>query len=93
MADSEIYSSNHLLVDRGEPIGNSIGNDGRRALHVKDTLQLVNVPYDTGTVSYPDLVTEVYQYRSGGIAGAIVATVTIVYTDSSKSFISSWAKS
>lgn len=35
MADNEITVISPLLMDRAEPLGNSLGNDARRALHVK----------------------------------------------------------
>lgn len=47
----------------------------------------VPVLADAITASYPDTVTEVYEYRQGGIAGTVLQTVTVVYTNASKSFI------
>lgn len=49
-------------------------------------------PYDYLAVSYPDSTTEVYIYKDGGVSGTVVATVTIVYTNSTKAFISSVSK-
>jgi hypothetical protein len=43
--------------------------------------------YDSATVSYPDLVTEIYTYLKGA---TVLKTVTITYTNSSKSNISGW---
>ncbi len=79
-----------LAMDRSDPIGNSEDIEGRRALHVKNMAQLVTKPFDAGTVLYPDSVTEVYQFRLGGITGGIVQTVTLVYTDSTKVNLSAW---
>ncbi len=39
---------------------------------------------DAITVTYPDAVTEVYSFRTGGVGGAVVMTITITYTDSTK---------
>jgi len=39
---------------------------------------------DAATLEYPDAVTEVIKYREGGVAGTVVKTVTLVFTDSSK---------
>lgn len=39
---------------------------------------------DAITTIYPDTVTEVYEYRTGGIAGTILRTVTVVYVDATK---------
>lgn len=48
---------------------------------------LVSVAYDAFTVTYPSATQEVYAFRTGGIAGTIVRTVTINYTDSTKNNI------
>lgn len=48
--------------------------------------------YDYIGVTYPDGVTEVYTYRTGGASGTIVATVTVVYTTTSKEYILSVTK-
>lgn len=37
------------------------------------------------TMAYPDDVTEVYTYHSGGAAGPTVMTITVIYTDDTKS--------
>jgi hypothetical protein len=46
-------------------------------------------PKDADAISatYPSSTQEVYQYRSGGIAGTVLKTVTINYTDVTKEFI------
>jgi hypothetical protein len=49
---------------------------------------LIPVAYDAITFVY-NATDDVAQYRTGGAAGAVVATVTTTYTDSSKSVISS----
>jgi hypothetical protein len=45
---------------------------------------LAGVSYDHISASYPNSVTEVYSYKTGGSGGATVATVTVVYTSGSK---------
>jgi hypothetical protein len=45
---------------------------------------------DAATVAYPSSTQEVYSFRSGGVAGAILRTLTVNYTDSTKENISSW---
>ena len=44
--------------------------------------------YDTVQISYPTGTTETYLFKSGGTAGATVATVSLTYTDSTKSALS-----
>jgi hypothetical protein len=53
---------------------------------------LLSVAYDYLSVAYPDGVTEVYTYKTGGSGGTTVATVTMVYTDSTKASISTITK-
>ena len=48
---------------------------------------LVTSPYDYIGATYPDTTTEIYTYKEGGIGGTTVATVTVVYTDVTKEFI------
>jgi hypothetical protein len=48
--------------------------------------------YDHLGVTYPNGTTEVYTYKTGGSGGSTVATVTITYTDATKSNISSAAR-
>lgn len=45
--------------------------------------------FDCVVASYPDSVTEVYTYKTGGVGGDTVVTVTVTYTDSSKNTFSS----
>lgn len=45
--------------------------------------------YDAISVAYPSGTTEVYSYYTGGLVGTLVATVTVIYTNSAKQFISS----
>lgn len=44
--------------------------------------------YDYIAVTYPVNTTEVYTYRLGGAGGTIQATLTVVYTSSSKNDLS-----
>lgn len=54
---------------------------------------LVTVAYDYIKATYPDTVTEVYTFKTGGSSGTTVATVTVVYTDTTKEFIDTVTKS
>lgn len=53
---------------------------------------LINVKWDAVSVAYPNSTTEIYTYKLGGLGGTTVASVTIVYTDSTKALISSLVK-
>lgn len=48
--------------------------------------------HDYVSASYPNATTETYTYKTGGSGGTTVATVTVVYTDSTKSSLSSVTK-
>jgi len=48
--------------------------------------------YDYISAAYPNATTEVYTFNVGGSGGITVNTITVVYTDSTKSFISNVTK-
>lgn len=75
------------MDDDRQYLGNTPGTDGRGQLHTKAFgagSLLSGVEYDEIDASYPDSVTEVYVYK---LATVTQATVTVVYTDSSKNYI------
>lgn len=49
-------------------------------------------PYDYLSVAYPSADTETYTFKAGGSGGTTVAVLTLVYTDSTKEFLSSATK-
>ena len=49
---------------------------------------LISSGYDYISVAYPDTLTEVYTFKTGGASGTIVATITIVYTTATKDVLS-----
>lgn len=53
---------------------------------------LSGLAYDAGAVTYPSTTQEVYTFRTGGISGTIVATVTLNYVDATKKDLLNWAK-
>ena len=55
-------------------------------IEVKGNL-LSDIEFDAITTDFPDAVTEIYFYMTGGISGSIVATITVVYIDSTKKLI------
>lgn len=50
------------------------------------TVQLLTLPFDAITATYPSPTQEIYQSRVGGISGTVQQTITINYTDSTKEF-------
>lgn len=58
------------------------------SLKVLLTSGLVQVSFNAIVKTNPNPTTELFTYKSGGISGTTVATITIVYTDSGKSDIS-----
>lgn len=90
MADNETKVLSSMFMDRDSPLGNSSDVEGRRALHVKDMAKLITKNYDSGTVEYPNPTTEIYKFKTGGMSGTVVQTVTLVYTDASKKNLAGW---
>lgn len=54
--------------------------------------KLVPEKYDYIAATYPTTSTEVYTYKTGGSGGTTIATVTVVYSDSTKTILSSVAR-
>lgn len=86
--ESEVIST--LKMDRAEPLGNSDDGSGRRALHVKSLASLVSEKYNSIYAAYPDAVTEVYTYKYNLVT---VATITVTYSDSTKTVFVSAVRS
>jgi len=53
---------------------------------------LNSVLYKSISVAYPNTTTEVYSFFEGGLAGTLNATITLVYTNSSKTNLSTVVK-
>jgi hypothetical protein len=62
----------------------------------EDTLESIagfNIPaFDYIEATYPTTSQEVYTYKTGGLSGTVVGTITINYTDATKTVLSSVAK-
>ena len=54
---------------------------------------IIDAVYDAIGAAYPAVDTEVYTYCSGGLAGTLVATLTVTYTDATKNNVLSVVKS
>lgn len=53
---------------------------------------LIQAPFDYIGTTFPDGVTDVYTFKNGGSGGNTIATLTIVYVDSTKQALSSLTK-
>ena len=53
---------------------------------------LVSDAYDYIGATYPTTSSEVYTYKTGGSGGTTVATITVVYSDSTKEALTSVTK-
>ena len=62
------------------------------SINVNSLTQFTIREFDAIAISYPDVVTEVYAYKTGGISGSTVATITVIYSDSTKNQINSVVK-
>ena len=63
---------------------------GETSVRVSDVSGLLaGIDYDAVSVAYPNGTTEVYTFFSGGLAGTLLATVTLTYVNASKSDLSS----
>ena len=63
-------------------------SDGKIIVRVEDESALKGIlggiDYDAVSVAYPNNSTEVYSFFTGGLAGTLVATVTLIFTNNSK---------
>lgn len=59
-------------------------DDDLNAKRVFSIADLVPYAKDYIKVTYPNTTTEVYTFKNGGASGTTVATITVVFTDSSK---------
>lgn len=58
------------------------------ALPVKDNGSIISgISFDSLSLETPNSITEIYKYYEGGLSGDLKATVTIIYTNSSKNQI------
>lgn len=48
--------------------------------------------YDYIAATYPTSTTELYTYKTGGVSGTTVATLTLTFTDATKAVLSSVEK-
>lgn len=70
-----------------------IHDDSSDSIKVTQVGSLINVAFDAITRDDISATSEKYEYRVGGVSGAIVATVTLTYTDASRETIVSVVRS
>lgn len=70
-------------VDQGTP--NTIGN----AWPTLETTGLVPKVYDSLTYTNTSVIVDTYKYYTSGVSGTLVATLTITWTDSTKTVLTS----
>lgn len=75
-----------ILVDK---LGNKFDETNRLPT---GSVQLFTKPFDAITALYPTPTQEIYESRVGGVSGTIQETVTINYTDTTKSYITNVAR-
>lgn len=75
-----------ILVDK---LGNKFDETNRLPT---GSIQLFTKPFDAITALYPSDTQEIYESRVGGISGTVQETVTINYTDTTKSYITNVAR-
>ena len=66
--------------------------DGDWAVRVTTGNSLVSDSYDYVAATYPTASSEVYTFKTGGSGGTTVATVTLTFTDATKSVLSTVEK-
>jgi len=74
----------------GSQNGTKGGTKGAIRINTDNRMEVVaipagiNIPFDAIALFEPDAVTEEYSYFTGGLAGTLVRTVTIIYTSAAK---------
>ena len=76
------------IRDENTGVTLQVNNDGS----INVVSAFISEPHDYISAAYPNSTTEVYTYKEGGASGTTVATITVVYTDSSKDLISTVTK-
>ena len=61
--------------------------DGTTYVQTRDTFNFIDFAYDYTVLTNPNSTTDLWTFKTGGSGGTTVATVTIVYTDTTKCVI------
>ena len=57
-------------------------------INTKETTGLLPIVFDYISANYAGATSDVYTYKTGGSSGTTVATITVVWTDSTKTVLS-----
>lgn len=75
-------TSDSIKIGNGSGVYAAVNADG--SMNSRAVNNLVTVPFDSIVPSYPTSTQEVYLYKTGGVSGTLVATVTVDYVDATK---------
>jgi len=70
------------------PLNPGLTNTISGTTNTKETTGLLPIVFDYISADYSGASTDVYTYKSGGAGGSTVATITVVWTSSSKLVLS-----
>lgn len=82
ISDSNKPSPHEVLVRASRRVSGTTNDD--LTLQVTSLASLVKEKYDYIAATYPSGTQEVYTFKTGGSGGTTVATVTVNYTDATK---------
>jgi hypothetical protein len=88
MADNQKVLAG-LVMDRGTPLGNTVGSDGRGKLHTLSVTSLVDYGWGWFTVAYPSSIQEVYTFYPDSSMATVLGQVVLNYTDATKTDLAS----
>ena len=75
-----------MSFDRDDNQKNVYGINGKNAKAVRSFNSILASDWTSFDVTYPNTTTEEYSFKDGA---TVIKTVTIVYTDTSKAYLSS----
>ena len=77
-----VLDANRGDLEQRKFVQDSEGNIALRTFSIGDLLS--GISYDSITVAYPSDSVETYTYKTGGVSGTTVATITVTYVSSAK---------
>jgi|DEB19_MinimDraft_2_1074335.scaffolds.fasta_scaffold61629_3 hypothetical protein len=80
------------IAIRGTVSGNELEPNVDGSINTFIQNQLITSKWDSFSVAYPSGTQEIYTYKFGGLSGSTVATITINYSDITKTAITTLVK-